>query len=142
MPNVKLGCAVAAVLLFSSTAAFACHVTGSVMCDPAGAPLPGVRIDFVSTTGDPWSGYAVTDATGRFTIALPVRLGCYTATIALQPGQTAVVPGDGQKSLCITDTGPSYTWDPFVIEDVIADACNLPTATQGSTWGALKSAYR
>ncbi len=134
-----LGCAVAAALLLSATVACACHVSGGVICEQSGEPMPGVRIDFVSTTGAPYTGSVTTDAFGQYTIALPIALACYTATVALSPGQSAVIPPSGQAPVCIADLNLSYTLDVFVISDPI---CESPVRAESGTWGALKSAYK
>ena len=137
--TTRLGCAVAAALLISATVACACHVSGSVICEQSGEPVPGVQLDFVSTTGAPYSGSVTTDAQGQFTIALPIVIACYTATVALSSEQTAVLPPDGQRPVCIADLNLSYTLETFVISD---PACGEPIGVESGTWGALKSAYK
>ncbi len=124
---MKLGLAIVAMSLLSTTMAYACHVSGQVVCDPTGAPLPGVQIDFVSTTPEaPFSGSVVTDENGQYTIALPIVLACYTATVVLGPEQTAVNPASGQQNICIEDITLSYTLPNFVIAD--------PSCAPGTCW--------
>ncbi len=135
---LKLGCGVALILMLSTAAAYACHVSGRVLCDRSDKPLSGMQVEFVATSGDPFTGSATTDENGEFTMALPVVEACYTASVVLGSQQRSVKPASGERSICIRNIELTYTLDDFSVED---PACEM-AATAGSTWGELKSTYK
>ena len=132
---LRLGFAIAALVVLTSTMAYACHVSGYVKCSPTGAPLEGVRIDFVATTGDPYSASIVTDANGFYNMALPIVLACYDISVVLGAGQAYVDPASGHQALCITDVTLNYTLPDFVISD---PSCAPPPGACWLTGGGAK----
>ena len=136
---IGYGCAAVVLVLVSAQVALACHVSGKVLCNQSRNPLEGIRIDVVSTDGDPFTATVTSDADGGFRLALPAVLACYTATVVLGEQQQWVVPSDGQRAFCVVDLEPENVLDDFLILDA---RCGTPQAAQPETWGLLKSAYR
>lgn len=120
--TLRIGLAVAGLLLLSTGAAYACYVSGHVICHPTGDPLADVQIDFVSTTGDPYSDSVVTDENGYYHLRLPCGY-CYTATVVLSSEQAAVEPASGQMDFCLNSY--EHTLADFVIDD---PSCFTPEA--------------
>lgn len=124
---MKIGLAVAGLVLLSASAAYACPVSGRVICSPTGTPLAGVQIDFVSYSPveSPYSISVVTDENGQYSTVLPGGK-CYTATVLLASEQTAIVPSSGQLDICILGQ-PEEVFDDIVIYD---PSCFTP----GNCW--------
>jgi len=113
-----------------ASAALACHVGGNVYCDGNGMPLAGIRIDLVATDGTDYARYAVTNAEGRYDIALLCEPHCYRLTASPLAGQAVVVPASGSFEFCV-DASNNY----------IADGLNwrlsspeCPVITPGACW--------
>jgi hypothetical protein len=115
----------AALLLLSSGAAYAWHLTGRVLCEGTGQPLPGVQVNVVSTTPElPFSGSGTTDGAGNYDIRLLDGPACYHASVDLGGG-TAVNPPSGTVDFCLDAVIKNYEQDWVV---------NNPGCTPGACW--------
>ena len=120
---LKFGLAVAGLLLLSTTAAYACPVSGHVICDPTGIPLEGVQINFDSYAPDASVSISVfTDENGYFNVSLPGGK-CYTGTVVTSDEQWMVEPASGEFDVCLL--GQDYE---DLGEIVIGDPSYLTTA--------------
>lgn len=111
-------------------AALACHVGGNVYCDGNGMPLAGIRIDLVATDGTDYARYAVTNAEGRYDIALLCEPHCYRLTASPLAGQAVVVPASGSFEFC-ADASTNFIVDG---RNWRLSSPECPVITPGACW--------